>query len=93
MKRIAIKRLAYYGLVTRDILYGNEEFDGNLSDYEILCAIHEIGKTEWCADRSCLYKLNSQGQLTYRIVVETFYQYQKSWYDNFFDVIKRILRI
>jgi len=93
MKKIKVKRLAYYNLITNDILWGGEEYDGHLTDENILGAIHEIGKTEWCPNCLGLYKLNSNGELTHRIVVETFYQYQKSWYNLLSDIIKRILRI
>ena len=93
MKKIKVKRLAYYNLITNDILWGAEEYDGNLTDENILGAIHEIGKTEWCPNILGLYKLNNNGEITHRIVVETFYQYQKSWYNLLSDVIKRILRI
>lgn len=93
MRKIKVKRLAYYNLVTRDILWGGEEYDSNLTDENILKSIHEIGKTEWCPNGLGLYKLNSNGDITHRIVVETFYQYQKSWYNLLVDKIKRILRI
>ena len=93
MKRIKVKRLAYYNLVTNEILWGGEEYDGNLTDENILGVFHEIGKTEWCPNCLGLYKLNSKGEITHRIVVETCYQYQKSWYNLLADNIKRILRI
>lgn len=93
MRKIAIKRLVYNHLGTGEVCYGGEEYDGNLTDENILGAIHEIGKTEWCPNGYGLYQLNSNGDLVYRISVETFYQYQKSWYNLFFDSIKRILRI
>lgn len=93
MKKIKIKRLAYYNLITNDILWGAKEYDGSLTDENILGAIHEIGKTEWCPNYLGLYKLNSEGEITHRIVVETCYQYQKSWYNLLADNIKRILRI
>lgn len=93
MKVIKVKRLAYYNLITNDILWGGEEYDGNLTDKNILEALHEIGKTEWCPYCLGLYKLNSNGDITHRIVVETFYRYEKTWWDTFCDNIKRILRI
>ena len=91
MKRIKVKRLAYYNLITNDILWGAEEYDGNLTDENILGAIHEIGKTEWCTNCLGLYKLNNIGEITHRIIVETFYQYQKSWYNLLWDWIRRIV--
>ena len=93
MKKIKIKHLAYYNLITNDILWGAEEYDGNLTDENILGTVHEIGKTEWCPNVLGLYKLNNNGEITHRIVVETFYQYQKSWYNLLADSIKRIFRI
>ena len=91
MKRIKVKRLAYYNLVTNEILWGGEEYDGNLTDENILGVFHEAGKTEWCPNCLGLYKLNSQGEITHRIVVETCYQYQKSWYNLLWDWIRRII--
>ena len=35
MKQIKIKRLVYHGLITRDILYGDLEYDSNLTDENI----------------------------------------------------------
>lgn len=108
MKKIKVKRLVYSKLGCSEIIYGGEEYDGNLSDENILGFVHEVGKTEWrptnwigpgdkWANELWLLKPDPNNPNvkypTYRIYVETFYQYQKSWYNLLFDSIKRILRI
>lgn len=97
MKKIAIKRLVYRHLNTGEIYYGGQEYDGNLSDENILDSIHEIGKTEWRAtnwvgpgdewkNELWLLKTDSNNPNikypTYRIVVDTFYRYEECWYDK-----------
>lgn len=98
MKRIATKRLVYYGVGNGKIHYGGEEYDGKLTDDNILGSVHEVGKTQWMPahwreDGQELYLLNKCGDMVYRIEVETFYHYEKSWYNLLFDSIKRILRM
>lgn len=87
MKKIAIKRLVFTDGLGESLI-GSEEFDGALDDYNILNAVHEIGKTEWLGSSLWYLKDNTP---KYRITVETFYQYQKSWYNLLSDFIKRIL--
>lgn len=106
MKKIKVKRLMYSKLGSSEVIYGNEEYDGNLTDDSILSAIHEAGKTEWLptnwvgpGDRweneLWLLKpdLNNPNVKypTYRIYVNTFYWYQKSWYNLLWDWIKKII--
>lgn len=106
MKRIKVKRLLYRSLLTGETYLGATEYDGNLTDDNILGAIHEVGKTEWRptnwigpGDRweNELWLLKPDPNNTnikypaYRICVGTFYQYQKSWYDLLADKIKRWL--
>ena len=95
MKKIKVKRLVYHHLGTNEITYGGEEYDGSLTDDNILGAIFTMGKHEWTPnfDHIAMYQYNTNGDLVYHISVETFYQYQKSWYDLLADTIKRILRI
>jgi len=108
MKAIKVKRLVYSHLGTGEVLYGGEEYDGDLSDENILGSVHEIGKTEWLAtnwvgpgdkyeDELWLLVPDSNNPQvkypTYRIFVDTFYRYEKTWWDTFCDNIKRILRI
>ena len=86
MKKVIVKRLAYtmgYG----DVKYGSVEYDGSLSDENILGAVHEVGKTQWIG--SSLWLMRGNVPL-YKITVETFPQYTKSWYDYLFDAIRRI---
>ena len=87
MKKIKIKRLAYYAPHTNEIMYGATEYDSHLSDDNILFSIHEVGKTVWMGETLWLLQ---DGAPTYRIDVEPFYQYTKSWYDLLFDMIRRI---
>ena len=106
MKRIKVKRLMYSKLGSSEIIYGGEEYDGNLTDDNILGAIHEVGKTEWLPtnwvgpgdkweNELWLLKPDPNNPNvkypTYRIYVETFYQYQKSWYNLLWDWIRRIV--
>ena len=108
MKKIVTKRLVYSHLGTGEVYYGEQEYDGKLTDENILDSIHEVGKTEWHATNWVGPGDKWENELwllkpdinnpnikypTYRIHVETFYQYQKSWYNLLSDSIKRILRI
>jgi len=108
MKRIKVKRLVYSHLVTGEVLYGGEEYDGDLSDESILGSVHELGKTEWrptawvgpgdkYEDELWLLVPDSNNPQVkypiYRIFVDTFYRYEKTWRDTFCDNIKRILRM
>lgn len=86
MKKIMVKRLIYSDGQGNTII-GAEEYNGNLDDYNILCAIHEIGKTRWIGNS--LWALHA-GVPAYHITVESFYQYQKRWYETLLDVIRRI---
>jgi hypothetical protein len=91
MKRIKVKRLVYYHLGTHEVHYGGFEYDNNLTDYDILGAIFTLGKHEWHPSMIGIYQLNDKGELQYRITVETFYKYQKSWYNLFWDWIRRVV--
>lgn len=108
MKKMKVKRLVYSKLGSSEVIYGGEEYDGNLTDDNILGAIHEVGKTEWhptnwigpgdkWENELWLLKPDPNNPNvkypTYRINVETFYRYEKSWCNLFVDTIKRILRI
>ena len=106
MKKIKVKRLMYSKLGSSEIIYGGKEYDGHLTDENILDSIHEIGKTEWLAtnwigpgdkweDELWLLKPDSNNPNvkypTYRIYVETFYRYQKSWYNLLWDWVRRVI--
>ena len=109
MKVIKVKRLVYSKLGSSEVIYGGEEYDGNLSDENILGSVHEVGKTEWRPSlwigpgdnwANELWLLtpvdpnNPKFKLpTYRIYVDTFYRYEKTWWNTLCDNIKRILRI
>ena len=86
MKKVIVKRLVYsmgYG----DVKYGAIEYDGRLSDDNILGAIHEVGKTQWIGSNLWLMRRNVP---LYKITVEAFPQYTKSWYDYIIDAVRRI---
>lgn len=87
MKKVAIKRLTYYAPHTNEIFYGGQEYDSHLSDDNILGAFHEVGKTAWMGETLWLLQ---DGAPTYRINVERFYQYTKSWFDYLIDAVRRI---
>lgn len=96
MKKIAIKRLIYSSnyhtlweeQLSSAVAIGGEEYDSNLSDYNILGTIREIGKWDWASSYGdCLVR--SDGKMY--VKVHTFYQYQKSWYNLFWDWIRRII--
>ena len=98
MKKITVKRLIYSSnyhalwgeQLSSTVIIGDEEYDSNLSDDNILGTIREIGKWDWASSYgNCLVR--SDGKMYVR--VHTFYQYQKSWYNLLSDSIKRILRI
>ena len=85
----------YQNLVTNEIAYGGEEYDGNMTDENILGCIHEVGKSYfydrgYTAGPSYLILLKN-GCITHKVTVETFYQYQKSWYNLLWDWIRRIV--
>lgn len=86
MKKIQVKRLIYTDGASPDRI-GEHDYDGALSDYNILCSVHEVGKTQWIGPSLWLMK---NGRPIYRITVGTFTQYQKSWYNLLFDAVRRI---
>ena len=87
MKKVIVKRLVYHSLVTGETFLGAEEYDGRLTDENILGALHEEGKTAWVNNHLWLIRGDN---LLYRITVEEFPQYTKSWYDLLLDAIRRI---
>lgn len=98
MRKIAVKRIIYapnYATLWREqfspeVCIGGEEYDGKLTDHNILSAMIEVGKWYWASSYGdCLIRADG---LQYARV-HTFYQYQKSWYNLLSDSIKRILRI
>ena len=87
MKCIPVKRLMYHSPNSGEILIGDVEYDGRLTDENILGSVHEVGKTQWIGNN--LWFMRDE-QFVYRITVETFYQYQKRWYEVFWDKIRRL---
>ena len=88
MKKIKTKRLIFCR--GSEYLIGATEYDGKLTDENILQSFHEVGKTIVYPYGMWLLK---NGEPYYRVSVCSFYQYQKSWYNLVSDNIKRILRI
>lgn len=97
MRKIAIKRIIYsedYGslwheMLPSSIIIGSEEYDGRMSDFNILGAMIEIGKWDWASSYGdCVMRVD--GVRMYA-KVHTFYQYQKSWYNLLWDWIRRIV--
>ena len=88
MKYIAVKRLVYTNGAGVEHI-GGYEYDGNLTNDNILGSVYELGKTQWIGNQLWLMRNNIP---TYHIHVEIFYQYQKSWYDLLYDAIRRTLK-
>ena len=86
MKQIKVKRLVYTN-GNGETLIGGHEYDSALDDYNILGALFEVGNTAWIGNS--LWTLRA-GVPTYRITVETFYQYQKRWYELMLDAVRRV---
>ena len=87
MKKRKIKRIVYYAPASGDTFYGATEYDGDLDDYNILGAFHEVGKTAWVGDTLWVIRDN---ELVYRLSVEESAQYTKTWWDYFVDAIRRL---
>ena len=86
MKKIQIKRLVYINCYGEEYI-GGIEYDGTLTDTNILVSIHEVGKTTWIENTLWLL---CDGVPTYRITVQPFIQYQKRWYETVLDAVRRI---
>ena len=87
MKRKVIKHIVYTSATTGESFLGATEYDGALTDDNILGAFHEVGKTKWIGDTLWVVRDN---QLIYRLSVEPTVQYTKSWYDWLLDAVRRI---
>ena len=87
MKKVIVKRIVYSSPASGETFYGATEYDGHLTDENILGAFHEVGKTA-CVN-GALWVIRGD-DLVYRITVEEFPQYTKSWYDLLLDAIRRI---
>lgn len=86
MKKIIVKRLVYTDAEGTQRI-GSIEYNGELTTNQILGAVHEVGKTQWIGDSLWLMR---HGRPLYHITVETFTQYQKSWFDLMIDALRRI---
>lgn len=91
MKRVVVKRLMYRDMRTNHIFYGGEEYDGHLTNENILGAIYTLGKHEWCPGYHGLYQLNQNGEIVYKIMVQAFEYAEKSWYNLFWDWVRRVV--
>lgn len=91
MKRVTTKRLLYKSMLTGEIHLGATEYDGHLTNENILGAIYEVGKHEWCPYDLSLYQKNQNGDLVYQIYVEQFEYAEKSWYNLLWDWVRRVI--
>ena len=93
MRKIKVKRLAYYHLGTGATTYGGETYDGDLTDANILGSIFTRGKHQWVlnGEYDAMYQYADENTVQYRIYVVPFYQYEKTAFDLMKDTIKRIL--
>ena len=62
MRKMKIKRVFLVDDMTGNSFIYGQEFFGTLSDYAILCAIHEIGKTVWIG-RDLYHIVHMNGQI------------------------------
>ena len=81
-----IKRIVYIDRYGKEYIDG-EEYSGTLSDYNILCSRHEVGKTQWIGNS--LWVLRN-GMPSFHVTVQPFTQYQKRWYETVLDAVRRI---
>lgn len=96
MKAVMKKRIILYCPWTDEKIIGAEEFDGTLSDDNILGAFHEIGKTMWMWENDPFYPtelwyLKPCGEVRlpyYKVLVDDFY----IEVPTFWDRIKNALR-
>ena len=70
MRRNRIKRVAVVA-PSGERMYYPDEYLSSLSDYAILCAIHEVGKTVWYNDALYLVKYAPSGIVYCRYEVYT----------------------
>lgn len=87
MKKTIIKRIMYHSPNSGDTFIGATEYPGYLSDENILGAFHEEGKTAWVYGNLWVVR---DGSLIWRLTVESFPQYEKSWFDLLLDAVRRI---
>lgn len=87
MKRITVKRIVYHNPNSNEFFIDGNEYDGRLTNENILGAFHERGYTHWDGNQLWIIK---DGKYIYRLTVEEFTQYQKQWYDHFLDWVRRI---
>jgi len=87
MRKAVTKRLLYHSPNSGRVYIGGTTYDGNLSDENILGSVHEVGKTAWIGDQLWLMRC---GDMLYRITVEEFTQYEKTWFDYLLDWIRRV---
>ena len=78
MKKVITKRLVYTNGAGEQHI-GAYEYSGSMSNSNILGAVHEIGKTQWIGSQLWLFR---NGIPIYHITVETFVQYQKTWFER-----------
>lgn len=90
MKKIRKKRIILYCPWTEEVIIGAEEFDGALSDDNILGAFHEVGKSVWMWENDPYYEtelwyLKEQHGLRlpyYKVEVEEFCAHVPTFWDK-----------
>jgi hypothetical protein len=87
MKKRKIKRIIYTSPASGETFFGATEYDGNLTDHNILGAFHEVGKTAWVGNTLWVVRDN---ELIYRLSIEESTQYTKTWWDYLIEAIRRI---
>lgn len=93
MKFIKKKRIVLYCPWTDEVIIGGEEFDGSLTDDNILGLYHEEGKTAWLPTHPDGLELwsgiikNGVRFYCYKVYVDDFYIERPT----FWDKVKRLL--
>lgn len=87
MKKKVIKRIVYHSPASGETFIGDTEYDGCLTDDNILGSFHEVGKTSWVGDTLWVVRGT---EYIYRLSVEPFVQYQKTRMELFMDAVRRL---
>ena len=100
MKTKKVKRLVYYKPWTQEVFIGGEEYDGALTDSNILGAIQTVGKTVWMYENDpyvkkelWLLRPHPSNPLVklpeYKIEVQEYYIEVPTWWDKLLRALRK----